>query len=68
MNNIYYLNNDGSRWVIRPNNTQFEIELYPSREKIIRKAKYFYSFGNFVGIAFSYKGKIKTSLNYKERN
>ena len=60
---FYYLNNSGSRWVIRPNEVYF-IKRYPSGEIIQRKPKYFYSFGNWVGMAYNYKGKIETSLNF----
>jgi hypothetical protein len=60
---IYYLNNEGSRMVERPNRTYF-IRRYPSNEIIQRKGKYFYTLGNFVGIAYNYKGKTETSCNF----
>jgi len=60
---FYYLNNSGSRWVIRPNEVYF-VKRFHSNEIIQRKPKYFYSFGNFVGMAYNYKRKIETSLNF----
>lgn len=62
----FYLNNKGSRWVILPR-IKYYIKLFPTNEIIQRKAKYFYSFGNFSGIAFSYNGKTETSLNYSTK-
>jgi hypothetical protein len=63
MQQVLYLNNHGSRWVIRPVEDYFIVR-YPSGEIIKRRAKYFESFGNYAAIAYSYKGRTETSLHF----
>ncbi len=53
MNDIRYLNNDGSRWVTR--DMKFVLVL-PDGTRKERKADYYFSFGNFAGIAYRIKG------------
>ena len=54
-----YLNNDGSRWVTR--DMRFVLVL-PDGSRKVRLAEYFYSFGNFAGIAYRYQGKLCNGL------
>ena len=54
-----YLNNDGSRWVTQ--DMRFVLVL-PDGSRKVRIAEYFFSFGNFGGIAFRYKGKTFNGL------
>ena len=68
MNNLKYLNNDGSRWVTRPNAPIF-IEVYSrdlavKPEIIQRMPIRFEAFGNHVAVVFKHNNKIKTSLNF----
>lgn len=54
----YYLNNNGSRWVIyqdgkKPQHTFMTSSGVP----VIRTAIEYFSFGNFGGILINYKGK-----------
>jgi hypothetical protein len=54
-----YLNNDGSRWVTR--DMRFVLVM-PDGTRRVRLADYFYSFGNFSGIAYRVAGKRYTGL------
>ena len=54
-----YLNQDGSRWIT--NDMQFVLVL-PDGTRKVRKADYIYSFGNFAGYAYRYKGKREAGL------
>ena len=66
MFNTYYLNNSGSRWVLRNNqNKNISVSIEIDNKIYVRKAKYFYSFGNFAGVAVSFKGKIYKTLEFK---
>lgn len=49
-----YLNNSGSRWIT--NNMRF-ILILPDGTRKIRRADYYFSFGNFGGLSYRYKGK-----------
>lgn len=54
-----YLNSDGSRWIT--NDMRFVLVL-PDGTCKLRHADYYYSFGNFAGIAYSYQGKRYSGL------
>jgi hypothetical protein len=56
----YYLNNSGSRLVRYVNGKKCGVLLYHGSEDYckIRTPLYEYSFGNFSGYAFRYKGKV----------
>lgn len=56
----YYLNNTGSRWVLRDSqNRNDQIKLQTkSGETIIRRVKFYEMFGNFATACISYKGKL----------
>ena len=54
----YYLNNDGSRWVVLDNGRREQREWNTkSGNKITRRVIYYFSFGNFGGACISYKGR-----------
>ena len=58
LNGTYYLNNQGSRWVVYENGKKSTITLKTKAGKsITRTVIYYYSFGNFGGALISYKGK-----------
>jgi hypothetical protein len=62
-----YLNNNGSRWVIRDeSNRNVLIKVLAQDDTIIcmRRARFFSQFGNFVAAHYSYKGKLESTLNY----
>ena len=48
-----YLNNNGSKWVTQ--DMRFVLVL-PNGTRTVRLADYCYSFGNFAGISYRYKG------------
>ena len=48
-----YLNQDGSKWIT--NDMQFVLVL-PDGSRKVRHADYYYSFGNFSGLSYRYKG------------
>ena len=48
-----YLNNNGDKWIA--NDMRFVLVL-PNGTRKIRLADYYYSFGNFSGISYRYKG------------
>lgn len=56
----YYLNNSGSRWVLRDSqNRNDQIKLQTESGKIItRRVKFYKMFGNFATACISYKGKL----------
>lgn len=57
-NGTYYLNNNGSRWVVFENNKKVKVKFKTTSDKEVeRTAIYFFSFGNFGGCRISYKGK-----------
>lgn len=57
-NEVYYLNNSGSKWVVFNNGQKEKITLQTkSGKSVTRTAIYFFSFGNFGGALISYKGK-----------
>lgn len=54
-----YLNNDGSRWIEtdgRRRTMPFVLVL-PDGTRKVRQADYYYSFGNFAGLAYRYRGQ-----------
>jgi hypothetical protein len=66
MFHTYYLNNSGSRWVNRNiENKNISVSFELDGITYIRRAKYFYSFGNFAGVAVSFNNKIYKTLNFK---
>lgn len=68
-NKLYYLNDSGSRWVYRPNHSNW-FKIYNGAgvpdTVVKRKAKYYYALGNFVGAVISYKGKAVRALPTEE--
>jgi hypothetical protein len=58
--NTYYLNNNGSRWVVVDNNNKRVQMTFSCKSgaKVTRRVKYFESFGNFGLCAISWKGKL----------
>ena len=55
---IFYLNNNGSKWIILENGKKpFETFKTKDGEIIKRIPNYYFSFGNFCGININYKGK-----------
>ena len=57
--NTYYLNNDGSKWVVMEHNRRVQMTFTTkSGVEVKRRVKYFESFGNFALCAISWKGKI----------
>ena len=50
-----YLNNDGSRWVDQ--DMRFVLVM-PDGTRKVRLAEYYYSLGNFAGIAYRLQGKL----------
>lgn len=58
----YYLNNSGSRFVMRDkDNRNIRVQLETGE---IRRAKFFQQLGNFAFVAVSIKGKIIGTFNY----
>jgi hypothetical protein len=58
LNGCYYLNNNGSRWVVYANGQKEKVTLETkSGELITRTAIFYESFGNFGLVCISYKGK-----------
>ena len=53
-NNIFYLNNSGSRWVVLPK-PKVPVIL-PDGKKAYRTAICYEAFGNFATVQISYKG------------
>ena len=57
-NGTYYLNNNGSRWVVFENGKKVKVKLQTkSGNAVERTAIYFFSFGNFGGVRINYKGR-----------
>lgn len=57
--NTYYLNNNGSRWIVMDNNRRVQMTFTTkSGTEVKRRVKYFESFGNFGLCAISWKGKL----------
>lgn len=54
-----YLNNSGDKWVTQ--DMRFVLVM-PDGTRKVRLAEYYYSFGNFAGIAYKFKGKIHFGL------
>lgn len=69
MSQMYYLNNSGTRWVIRPNTEEFFIVHDATRSAVLirRKALFFEQFGNFAAIYYSYKGKRHRSVTFSSK-
>ena len=58
----YYLNNSGSRFVLRDqNNRNIKVQLETGE---VRRAKYFEQLGNTAFVAVSIKSKIAKTFNY----
>lgn len=55
MSKLYYLNNNGSRWIILPKE-KITCNL-PNGTQVQRTILIYESFGNFVACQISYKGK-----------
>jgi HKD family nuclease len=67
---LFYLNNNGSRWIIIDNYEKIKVRIMPDKyntltEPIIRTALFFESFGNFVSVTISIKGKKISTLSYE---
>lgn len=60
MENLYYLNNHGSKWIVFDNDgNRQQIEFKTKAGKTIkRRVQYFKSFGNGVICAIYYKKKL----------
>jgi hypothetical protein len=57
-NQILYLNNSGSRWIVLENDKRSKITLETkSGKKITRSVNFYESFGNFATANICYKGK-----------
>jgi len=57
-NGVFYLNNNGSRWIVLNNGKREKITLKTESGKEITRTVIFYeSFGNFASCCISYKGK-----------
>jgi len=55
---VYYLNNNGSRWIVLNNGKKEKITLKTeSGKEVTRTAIFYESFGNFASVCISYKGK-----------
>ena len=68
-NGTFYLNNNGSRWVVFENGKRIKVIVQPDEYNglkfpVIRSANYFQSFGNFASVNVSIKGKKIDTLNY----
>ena len=58
MNNTYYLNNNGSRWVTYVNGNKEKITLQTKSGKtVIRTVSFWEAFGNYALAHISYNGK-----------
>jgi HKD family nuclease len=67
---LFYLNNNGSRWIIIDNYEKIKVRILPDKyntltEPIIRTAIFFESFGNFSSVTISIKGKKISTLSYE---
>jgi hypothetical protein len=72
-NGTYYLNNNGSRWVIFDNGAKIKVRIIPDEyngldEEVIRTALFFEAFGNFASVTVSIKGKKVSTLSYEWSN
>lgn len=57
-NGVFYLNNNGSRWIVLNNGKREKITLKTESGKEVTRTVIFYeSFGNFGSCCISYKGK-----------
>lgn len=57
-NGLFYLNNNGNRWVVYQNGSKETITMQTkSGKQVVRTAIYYESFGNFTSVLISYKGK-----------
>jgi hypothetical protein len=68
-NGTFYLNNNGSRWVVFENGKRIKVIVQPDEYNglkfpVIRSANYFQSFGNFASVNVSIKGKKIDTLSY----
>jgi hypothetical protein len=58
LNGTYYLNNQGSRWVIYENGKKPIHEFMSNNGETVKRTAIFYeSFGNFATVQISWKGK-----------
>ena len=69
-NGTYYLNNNGSKWVILEDGKRIKVLVYPDKYNgletmVIRSVEYFESFGNFASACVSVKGKRIKTLSYQ---
>lgn len=64
LNGLFYLNNNGSKWVIYSDGIKEQIYTFINGELIQRTVLYFESFGNFASACISYKGKKIKVLNF----
>ena len=67
---LFYLNNNGSRWIIIHNYQKIKVRILPDKynrltEPIIRSALFFEAFGNFSSVTISIKGKKISTLSYE---
>ncbi|MFZ1517031.1 MAG: hypothetical protein WAT21_16615 [Saprospiraceae bacterium] len=65
LNGTYYLNNNGSRWVVYSNGKKtVHTFMTESGKEVTRTAIFYESFGNFASVCISYKGnKISVLLD-----
>jgi hypothetical protein len=54
---VLYLNNSGDRWIDTSTGAMNFVLVLPDGTRKLRKADYFYSFGNFAGIAYRFQGR-----------
>jgi hypothetical protein len=64
--NIYYLNNAGSRWIVRDQDgNKPKVKIFGNMDSIVRTALQFRAFGNFAAVQYSFEGKKGWTLDYE---
>lgn len=63
-NGELYLNNRGDRWIQIENYRKVKVWIKHNGVTMLRTALYFESFGNFVSVTVSLKGKKISTLSY----
>ena len=63
-NELYYLNNSGSRWVVYQNGKKEKVLVVHENQILERTAIEYRSFGNFASVVYYYKGKKHETLNH----
>jgi len=67
---VFYLNNSGSRWIALEDGKKPKVEIQPDNhnnlnEPIVRTAISFEMFGNFACVNYWYKGRQRSTLDFK---